>query len=362
MKKVLFIDRDGTIIKEPPDGQVDNIEKLQFLPGVITALSKIVNETDYSLVMITNQDGTGTESFPEKTFRPVHNLIIRILSNEGVIFDEIFIDRTFPEDISHTRKSGTAMLTRYIAQGVDLNSSFVIGNSETDLELAENLGCRTILINNRSQSGALFITNDWNDIYVFLKNMPRTARIERNTLETSVIVELNLDGSGKSDTNTGISFLDHMLDQIARHGEIDLMIKAKGDLDCDAHHTIEDVAIALGQGFLKALGSKKGIERYGFLLPMDDCLAQVAIDFGGRSWLVWDVEFVQEKTGDMPTEMFCHFFKSFSDQAKCNLNIKAEGKNEHHKAEAIFKAFAKAVKMAVTKTGSYNLPTTKGKL
>jgi imidazoleglycerol-phosphate dehydratase/histidinol-phosphatase len=362
MKKVLFIDRDGTIITEPGDEQVDSIEEVQFLPGVISALSKIVKETDYELVMATNQDGLGTDSFPESTFWPAHNKILQILKGEGIEFTEIFIDRTFPEENAPTRKPGTAMLTRYLAQGVDLETSFVIGDRVTDLQMARNLGCKAIFISKEKNPLALFNTTDWNEIYKYLKAIPRKVNIERNTKETGIVVELNLDGSGKSNINTGICFFDHMLEQIARHGEIDLTVNAKGDLKVDEHHTIEDVAIAIGEGILHALGSKKGIERYGFLLPMDDCLAQVALDFSGRPWLVWDVGFTREKIGEMPSEMFFHFFKSFSDSAKCNLNIKADGENEHHKIEAIFKAFAKAVRMAVKKTDNFDLPTTKGKL
>jgi len=362
MKKVLFIDRDGTIITEPPDEQVDTIEKFQFLPGVITALSHIVRETDYELVMVTNQDGLGTESFPEETFWPSHNKMLQILKGEGVEFAEIFIDRTFPEDNCPTRKPGTAMLTKYMAQGVDLDSSFVIGDRISDLQLAKNLGCKAIFINSKEDPLALFSITDWNDIYKYLKAIPRTAKVGRNTKETRIIVELNLDGNGNSNINTGIGFFDHMLEQIARHGEIDLTVNAEGDLRVDEHHTIEDVALATGEAFLQALGTKKGIERYGFLLPMDDCLAKVAIDFSGRPWLIWDVIFTREMIGDVPSEMFFHFFKSFSDKAECNLNIKAEGDNDHHKIEAVFKAFAKAVRMAIKKTDNFSLPTTKGAL
>ena len=362
MKKVLFIDRDGTIISEPLDEQVDSFEELQFLPGVITALSGITKETDYELVMVTNQDGLGTDAFPEATFWPTHNKVLQILKGEGIEFSEIFIDRTNPEDNAPTRKPGTAMLTKYLAQGVDLESSFVIGDRVTDLQLAKNLGCRAIYISGEKHPDSLFNTTDWNEIYHFLKEIPRKIRIERKTTETSIVAEVNLDGSGKSKIGTGISFFDHMLEQIAKHGGIDLSVEAKGDLRVDPHHTIEDVALVLGEGIKRALGSKKGTERYGFLLPMDDSLAQTAIDFGGRPWLVWDVKFTCEKVGDIPPEMFFHFFKSFSDSAGCNLNIKAEGENSHHKIEAVFKSFAKALKMAVAKTGTYNLPTTKGML
>jgi len=362
MKKVLFIDRDGTIIMEPDDEQVDSLEKLAFLPGVISCLSKISKETDFELVMVTNQDGLGTESFPENTFWPAQNKMLQILEGEGIKFAEIFIDRTFPSQNAATRKPGTAMLVKYLAKGVDLDSSFVIGDRLTDVELAKNIGCRTILAGSESSPEAELCTGDWNDIYKYLKVIPRNSMVERRTSETDIKLELNLDGSGKSIINTGIGFFDHMLEQIARHGSIDLYIEAKGDLKTDKHHTVEDVAITLGDAMLKALGSKKGIERYSFVLPMDDCLAQVALDFGGRSWLVWEVEFMREKIGEMPTELFFHFFKSFSDNAKCNINIKSEGQNEHHKIEAIFKAFAKAIKMSVRRTDNFNLPTTKGSL
>ena len=362
MKKVLFIDRDGTIIGEPEDEQVDSFEKLTFLPGAISCLSKIAKETDFELVMVTNQDGLGTESYPEDTFWPVQNKILEILKGEGVVFADIFIDRTVPSQKAPTRKPGIAMLAKYMAQGIDLESSFVIGDRLTDIEFARNLGCKAIHINSVNSPDAELSTTDWNDIYKYLKQMPRIARVERKTSETNIQVELNLDGSGKSTIETGIGFFDHMLEQIARHGNIDLMVKVKGDLQIDEHHTVEDVAITLGEAILKALGSKKGIERYSFVLPMDDCLAQVAMDFGGRPWLVWHVKFLRERIGEMPSEMFVHFFKSFTDNAKCNLNIKAEGLNEHHKIEAIFKAFAKALKLAVKQTDNFNLPTTKGSL
>ncbi|MCX6253552.1 MAG: bifunctional histidinol-phosphatase/imidazoleglycerol-phosphate dehydratase HisB [Bacteroidia bacterium] len=362
MKKVLFIDRDGTIIAEPEDEQVDSFEKLIFLPGAISRLSEIAKETDFELVMVTNQDGLGTESFPEETFWPVHNKMLQILRGEGIIFTEIFIDRTQPSKEASTRKPGTAMLVKYLAKGIDLDSSFVIGDRLTDVGLAKNLGCKAIYLNRESSPEAELCTTDWNDICKYLKQLPRIAKVERKTSETDIIVELNLDGSGKSTIDTGIGLFDHMLDQVARHGNIDLIIKVKGDIEIDEHHTVEDVAITFGDAMLKAMGSKKGIERYSFVLPMDDCLAQVALDFGGRSWLVWEVEFRREKVGEMPTELFFHFFKSFSDYAKCNLNIKAEGQNEHHKIEAIFKAFAKAIKMAVKQTENFNIPTTKGTL
>jgi imidazoleglycerol-phosphate dehydratase/histidinol-phosphatase len=362
MKKVLFIDRDGTIIAEPEDEQIDSFEKLTFLPGAITCLSKIAKETDFELVMVTNQDGLGTESFPENTFWPVQNKILEILKGESVTFAEILIDRTTPSQKAPTRKPGTAMLVNYFASGIDLHSSYVIGDRLTDIELAKNLGCNSILISDKRSPEAELTTKDWNDIYKYLKQLPRTAKVERKTSETDVLIELNLDGSGKSTINTGIGLFDHMLEQIARHGNLDLKIQVKGDLQIDEHHTVEDVAISLGEAMLKALGGKKGIERYSFVLPMDDCLAQVALDFGGRPWLVWDVKFSREKVGELPTELFFHFFKSFSDNAKCNLNINAEGQNEHHKIEAIFKAFAKAIKLAVKQTDNFNLPTTKGSL
>ena len=362
MKKVLFIDRDGTIIEEPANEQVDSMEELRFLPGVITALSRIARETDYELAMVTNQDGLGTETFPEETFWPSHNKMLQILKGEGIEFAEIFIDRTFPEENAPTRKPGTAMLTKYLAKGVDVESSFVIGDRITDLQLAQNLGCGAIYIGEEPNPLALFNTRDWNDIYRFLKSKPRLARINRITKETSVELEINLDGSGKCAIATGLAFFDHMLEQIPKHGGIDLTIKASGDLNVDQHHTVEDVAIALGEAFLKALGSKRGTERYGFLLPMDDSLARAAVDFGGRPWLVWDVSFTRDVIGEIPSEMFFHFFKSFSDNARCNLNIKAGGQNDHHKIEAVFKAFAKAMKMAIKKTENFNLPSTKGSL
>jgi imidazoleglycerol-phosphate dehydratase / histidinol-phosphatase len=362
MKKVLFIDRDGTIIEEPGDEQVDSFEKMVFLPNAISCLSKIKKETDFEFVMVTNQDGLGTSSYPEETFWPVHNKMLEILRGEGVVFSEIFIDKSFPSQNAPTRKPGTAMLVKYLSQGIDLSSSYVIGDRLTDIQLAKNLGCKAIFINEKSSEDAALSTTDWNEIYSYLKQIKRIARVERKTSETDIMIELNLDGSGKSSVDTGIGFFDHMLDQIARHGNIDLEIKVSGDLETDEHHTVEDVAIALGTAILRAMGSKKGIERYSFILPMDDCLAQVALDFGGRPWLVWDVEFNREMIGEMPSEMFFHFFKSFSDNAKCNLNIKAEGVNEHHKIEAIFKAFAKAIRLAVKQTENFNLPSTKGSL
>ena len=363
MKKVLFIDRDGTLVIEPPiDYQLDSLEKLEFYPGVFQWLSGIVRELDFELVMVTNQDGLGTNSFPEETFWPAHNKIIQAFNNEGIVFSEILIDKSFPEDNMPTRKPGTGLLTKYIHGEYDLANSYVIGDRSTDMKLAGNLGCKGILIADEKIADVSLITKNWEEIYKYLKAIPRKATVIRQTNETCIEIELNIDGSGKSTIATGIGFFDHMLEQITKHGNIDLSINVKGDLDVDKHHTIEDVAITLGESFRQALGAKKGIERYGFLLPMDDCLAQVAIDFGGRSWLVWNTQFKREKIGEMPAEMFMHFFKSFSDAAKCNLNIKAEGDNEHHKIESIFKGFAKAIKMAVTKTNNYSVPSTKGSL
>ena len=362
MRKVLFIDRDGTILVEPQDEQIDSFEKFIFMPGAISGLSGIASDLDYDLVMVTNQDGLGTDSFPEKTFWPFQNKMIQILKGEGVVFSNILIDQSRPEDNAPTRKPGTGMLEQYMNGNYDLENSFVIGDRESDLMLAKNLGCKAIFVSRSSSSDAAFTSSDWNEIYGYLKNLPRMAKVIRSTSETNIILELVLEGSGKSSVNTGIGFFDHMLEQIARHGELDLTIAVKGDLETDEHHTIEDVAITIGNAFYRALGKKRGIERYGFVLPMDESLASVAIDFGGRPWFVWDVDFKREKIGEMPTEMFMHFFKSFTDNARCNLNIKAEGTNEHHKIEAVFKAFAKAVKMAVKKTGSNKIPSTKGNL
>ena len=376
-KKVLFIDRDGTMIKETIDEQIDAFDKMIFYPKAFTFLGKIAKELDYELVMITNQDGLGTDVFPEDTFWPVHNFIMKSFENEGVVFDKVFLDRTFPKDNADTRKPGTGLLTEYFSEEYDLANSFVIGDRLTDMELAKNLGSKGIFINDETNLGTGEITvkrdeldsvialenNDWEKIYEFLKLNARIAGIHRKTNETDIKIELNLDGTGKSNIKTGLAFFDHMLDQLARHGQMDLDIHVDGDLEVDEHHTIEDTAIALGEVFHNALGNKLGIERYGFCLPMDDCLAQVAIDFGGRNWLVWDADFKREKVGDMPTEMFLHFFKSFSDGAKANLNIKAEGTNEHHKIEAIFKAFAKSIKMSVKRdVEKMVLPSTKGVL
>jgi len=369
MKKVLFIDRDGTLIIEPPvDYQVDSLEKLSFYPGVFWYLKKIVLELDYKLVMVTNQDGLGTSSFPEDTFWPAHNKMMEAFENEGIQFEEVFIDRSFEKDNLPTRKPGTAMLTDYMKQELDLENSFVIGDRTSDIQLADNLGCYGILLSD-DQSRAYnsdvqqLQSGSWEDVYNFLSDKLRSTSINRTTKETDISIELKLDGEGKSTIDTGLKFFDHMLEQIAKHGGVDLNIKVDGDLEVDEHHTIEDTAITLGEAFKKALGNKLGIERYGFALPMDDCLAQVAIDFGGRNWIEWEASFKREKVGDMPTEMFYHFFKSFSDGAACNLNIKAEGNNEHHKIESIFKALARAIKMAIKQDrDKMILPSTKGKL
>lgn len=369
MKKVLFIDRDGTIIEEPEDFQVDSFAKLKFVPGAITWLAKIVAETDYELVMVTNQDGLGTASFPDETFHPVQDFIVKTLEGEGIRFDAICVDRTFAHENAPTRKPNTGLLTKYLNADYDLANSYVIGDRPTDVELARNLGSKAIFIRNGNfelQSDYDVEVNEvtgWQEIYDLVRLPQRKASHRRTTKETDILVELNLDGNGKSQLNTGISFFDHMLEQLARHGSLDLKVECAGDLHIDEHHTIEDVAIALGEAFSIALKDKTGMERYGFALPMDDCLAQVAIDFGGRNWIVWEAEFKREMIGQMPTEMFFHFFKSFSDKALCNLNIKAEGTNEHHKIEAIFKAFAKAIKMAVRRDASSTaLPSTKGVL
>lgn len=380
MKKILFIDRDGVLIKEaPPTYQLDSFDKLEFYPGVFEYLRKIATDFDYELVMVTNQDGLGTEGFPEDTFWPVHNFVLKSLANEGIHFDDVNIDRTFAKDNAPTRKPGTGMLTKYLnSPHYDLVNSFVIGDRITDMQLAKNLGCKGFWLNNDPGLGASEINSTigdlrketvvlespyWKDIYEYLKLPKRIVIHERNTNETKIKIEVNLDGTGKGEIKTGLPFFDHMLDQLARHGNLDLKIECNGDLHIDEHHSIEDTGIALGEAIAKALGDKRGIERYGFLLPMDDCLAQVAIDFGGRNWIEWAAEFKREKIGEMPTEMFFHFFKSFSDAAKCNLNIKAEGDNEHHKIESIFKAFAKAIKMAVKKDINNNsLPSTKGVL
>lgn len=374
-KKLLFIDRDGTLILEPTDYQIDAFEKLEFYPGALSYLGKIAKELDYELVMVSNQDGLGTSSFPEETFWPVQQFILKTFENEGVVFQNIHIDRSFPEEGLPTRKPGTGLLTAYFSEDYDLENSFVIGDRLTDVQLAQNLGAKAIYIPSDVTLGQEELTKDstelddvialktlsWKDIYEFLKLKNRRASLVRKTHETNIRIELHLDGTGKSQIHTGLKFFDHMLDQLARHGQLDLLVDVQGDLEVDEHHTIEDTAIALGEVFAKALGDKMGIERYGFCLPMDDCLAQVAIDFGGRPWLMWKAPFKREKIGDMPTEMFFHFFKSFADGARANLNIKAEGFNEHHKIEAIFKAFAKAIKAAVKRDAEKMiLPTTKG--
>ncbi len=375
MKKILFIDRDGTLVLEPRDYQVDAFEKIEFYPNVFYYLGKIARELDFDLVMVTNQDGLGTPSLPEENFWGPHNLILKAFANEGIVFKEVVIDRTFPHENAPTRKPNTGLLTNYINGDFDLVNSFVIGDRLTDVELAKNLGAKGIWINTDPSLGAdelnekleglqdfiALTTTDWADIYHFLKLITRSASVERKTKETDIRIELNLVGTGKANNHTGLGFFDHMLDQLARHSGCDLTVQVQGDLHIDEHHTIEDTALALGEAFAQALGDKLGIERYGFCLPMDDCLAQVAIDFGGRPWLVWEAEFKREKIGEMPTEMFYHFFKSFSDAAKCNLNVKAEGVNEHHKIEAIFKAFAKAIKMAKKRDAeNMQLPSTKG--
>ena len=375
MKKVLFIDRDGTLALEPADYQLDALNKLVFYPQVFTYLGKIVREMDYELVMVTNQDGLGTDQFPEDSFWPTHDFLVKSFANEGITFSEILIDKSFPADLAPTRKPRTGLLTHYLAPNrYDLANSYVIGDRLTDMELAKNLGCKGLFLANDETLGATEATDDlapsialktthWEAIYQYLKLDQRLVSQKRTTHETDIQLTLNLDGSGKSNIHTGIAFFDHMMDQIARHGNMDLALTVKGDLEVDEHHTIEDTAIVLGEAFAEALGNKLGIERYGFCLPMDDCLAQVAIDFGGRNWLVWEAEFKREMIGQMPTEMFMHFFKSFSDGAKANLNIKAEGTNEHHKIEAIFKAFAKAIKVAVKRDpDKMILPSTKGSL
>lgn len=377
MKRVLFIDRDGTLIKEfPPTYQIDSFDKLSFYPGVFEYMGKIAGELGYELVMPTNQDGLGSPAFPEDTFWPVHNFILKSFEGEGVYFSDVLIDKTFPEDNVPTRKPGTGMFTKYLNNPeYDISNSYVIGDRITDVQLAKNLGCKAIWLNNHPGLGGAEVEDDmetlretvaletssWKDIYEFLKLGLRQIVHDRNTNETQIHVALNLDGSGKGDIHTGLGFFDHMLEQIARHGKIDLTIQAKGDLHIDEHHTIEDTGIALGEAFAKALADKRGMERYGFALPMDEAEAKVLIDFGGRNWLVWNAKFTREKIGEMPTEMFSHFFKSFSDAARCNLNIECHGDNEHHKIEAIFKAFAKAIRMAIKRDPFSNyLPSTKG--
>jgi len=379
-KKILFIDRDGTLIKEaPPTYQLDSFSKLEFYPDMFYYMRKIATELDYELVMVTNQDGLGTAIFPVDTFWPLQDFVMKAMANEAIHFSNVSIDNSFPADNAPTRKPATGMLTEFLNnRAYDIENSFVIGDRITDMQLAKNLHCKGLWINVDPSLGASEIkdtidelkkdtivleTTNWKDIYEFLKLPPRKVIHHRNTNETKITVEINLDGTGKAKNETGLAFFDHMLDQIARHGNIDLSITCKGDLHIDEHHSIEDTGIALGEAMVLALGDKRGIERYGFLLPMDDCLAQVGIDFGGRNWIVWEAEFKREKIGEMPTEMFFHFFKSFSDASKSNLNIKAEGENEHHKIESIFKAFAKSIKMAVKRDINNNsLPTTKGLL
>ena len=377
MRRILFIDRDGTLIQEaPPTYQLDSFSKLAFYPDMFTWMKKIANELDFELVMVTNQDGLGTEAFPEETFWPVHDFVMKGLENEQIIFSKVHIDRSYAADPAPTRKPGTGMLTEYLNNpGYDIPGSFVIGDRITDVQLAKNLGCKAIWLNNDASLGAAEVNNDmttlreviglettsWKAIWEYLRLGQRELVHERNTNETKIRIALNLDGQGKTDIHTGLHFFDHMLDQLGRHSGMDLAITVQGDLHIDEHHTIEDTGIALGEAILLALGNKKGMARYGFTLPMDEALAQVALDFGGRSWLVWTAEFKREKIGDMPTEMFYHFFKSFSDAARCNLNIKVEGENEHHKIESIFKALAKSIKMALKRDPeNMQLPSTKG--
>lgn len=377
MKKILFIDRDGTIIVEPPtDYQVDHIDKLEFLPGAISSLAAICRELDYDLVLVTNQDGLGTEVFPEESFNLPQNVMLRVLESENITWREIIIDRSFAKENSPERKPNIGRVNHYLKGDYDLANSFVIGDRLTDMIFATNLGAQGIMIGKSLDVTEDYLskvqdlshtialkTDSWSKIYQYLKNLPRKIISHRKTKETDIVVELNLEGSGKTNISTGLSFFDHMLDQIARHGGVDLTLRSKGDLHIDEHHTIEDTGLALGEAFLKALGSKRGIERYGFSLPMDDCQASVSLDFGGRPWLVWDAKFDREMVGNMPTEMFHHFFKSFSDTAKCNLNIEASGENEHHKIEAIFKAFARAIRRAIRRDmDQFDLPTTKGTL
>jgi imidazoleglycerol-phosphate dehydratase / histidinol-phosphatase len=375
-KRILFIDRDGSLVLEPPvDFQLDSLEKLEFYPGVFRNLSFIREKLDFLFVMVTNQDGMGTPSFPEETFWPAHNKMMKAFENEAITFDAVLIDRSMPADNAPTRKPRTGMLDEYFSEEYDMEGSYVIGDRMTDVELAKNLGCKAILLQPDNDETAInlsakglsgvcaLITPNWNEVSTFLFAGERQARVARKTRETDIVVELNLDGNGITDISTGLGFFDHMLDQIGKHAGIDLTIKTVGDLHVDEHHTIEDTAIALGEALLKALGDKRGVERYGFCLPMDDCLCSVALDFGGRPWIVWDCHFNREKVGDVPTELFFHFFKSLSDSARMNLNIKAEGENEHHKIEGIFKAFARSVKMAIRRDiYKFDLPSTKGML
>lgn len=375
MKRALFIDRDGTLVMEPPvDYQLDSLEKLEYYPGVFRNLYFIRKQLDFEFVMVTNQDGLGTSSFPEETFWPAHEMMLRTFEGEDILFDDVLIDRSFPEDNSPNRKPRTGMMGKYLSGEYDLANSYVIGDRLTDMELAANLGAKGIWLRSNDKEAALLlaenpaivpvvVTDDWDRITEYLFAGERRSTVQRTTKETDIFVEINLDGKGKTKISTGLGFFDHMLDQIGKHSGIDLTIQVKGDLEVDEHHTIEDTAIALGEALLKALGDKRGIERYGYSLPMDDCLCSVALDFGGRPWLVWDAEFHREKVGDMPTEMFLHFFKSLSDAARMNLNIKAEGTNEHHKIEGIFKALARSIKMAIHRDiYKYELPSTKGLL
>jgi imidazoleglycerol-phosphate dehydratase/histidinol-phosphatase len=363
MKKALFLDRDGTLVIEPPlDYQLDSFEKLEFYPKVFANLQLILNNSDYEIVMVTNQDGLGTASFPSEMFWPVHDFILKTFKNENIIFNDVLIDPSLPQENSPNRKPGLGMMSKFIHGQYDLKNSYVIGDRESDIQLAKNLGSKSIRIASEIDNEADFTSLDWDEISAFILSNNRRSEVIRKTNETAIQINLNLDGSGVSKIDTGLKFFDHMLEQLSKHGNVDLEINVKGDLEVDEHHTIEDVGLALGTAFYDALGGKKGIERYGFLLPMDDCLAQVAIDFGGRPWMVWDVDFKRESIGDVPTEMFSHFFKSFTDTAKCNLNIKAEGENEHHKIESIFKAWARAIKMAAQQNGSGQLPSTKGVL
>ena len=366
MRKILFLDRDGTLIKEPEDQQIDSLEKLEFIPGVFRVLYQLINQFDYELVMVSNQDGLGTGSYPAESFDLVQEKLLNTLKGEGIEFSEILIDKSFPSDNSSNRKPNTGMVEKYLNSRLDYENSYVIGDRYTDLQLAQNMGIKGIMLNNNpdiniSNNKTLFICKGWIDILEVISKNYRSAEVKRDTSETRIEIELSLDGDGKNNISTGLRFFDHMLEQLGKHSGINLSVKVIGDLDIDEHHTIEDTAIALGEALRNALGNKKGIERYGFVLPMDDCLAQVALDFGGRPWLVWDAEFKREKIGDMPTEMFYHFFKSLADAAQCNLNIKAEGTNEHHKIESIFKALGRAIKMAVKQEEFSNaIPSTKG--
>ena len=376
MKTALFIDRDGTILCEPEDEQIDSFEKFRFVDGAISNLAFLRTRTQHEFVMVSNQDGLGTEAYPEEDFWPTHNLMLQTLKGEGVEFDDILIDRSFPEDHLPTRKPGTGMMSKYLGGDYDLSRCYVIGDRDTDAQLALNLGCKAVVIagglpdaqrdalkEKYAFSDQVFVADTWGKVAEIIFGGQRVASVRRTTKETDVDIRLDLDGQGQCDISTGLGFFDHMLEQIAKHGNVGLKIHVKGDLHVDEHHTIEDTGIALGECFLKALGDKRGIERYGYCLPMDDCLCQVAIDFGGRAWLVWDAQFKRERVGDMPTEMFLHFFKSFSDAAKMNLNIKAEGDNEHHKIEGIFKALARAIKMAVRRdVHNFQLPSSKGVL